>query len=261
MTEAPEYVAYARMDELHELQQPRSTARGELNFILLSQVKELLFRAITDDLGNARQALLQQNPSDASIALSRATRTQRVLVACWEALNGMSVDEFAEFRHVLGDASGVQSFAYRQLEFVLGNRPGWQVRAARRDGNPVLTAELDRPSLYDATLHYLAGRGFDVPKSCLDRPVERQHEPCTEVEDVWLEIYRSPQRHRDAHQLAENLLEVAFQFSHWRATHLLVVERMLGGKQGTGGTDGAGWLRAINEHRFFPELWTFRTRL
>jgi tryptophan 2,3-dioxygenase len=261
MTQAPEYVTYAHMHELHELQQPRSEARGEMNFLLLSHVKELLFRAVTDDLDTARGALERDDAADACVALSRATRTQRVLVTCWESLNGMSVDEFVEFRHVLGGASGVQSFAYRTLEFVMGNRPSYQVQEARRDGHPLLLAELAKPSLYDVTLQHLARLGFAIPAACLERAPDEQHEARSEVEDVLLEIYRQPARHRQAHRLAECLLEVAYQFSNWRGTHLLVVERMLGGKSGTAGTDGAPWLRTINEHRFFPELWTFRTRL
>nr|ABW71848.1 putative tryptophan 2,3-dioxygenase [Streptomyces refuineus subsp. thermotolerans] len=261
MNRAPEYVSYARMDELHELQRPRSDARGELNFILLSHVKELLFRAVTDDLDTARHALAGDDVADACLALSRAARTQRVLVACWESMNGMSADEFVAFRHVLNDASGVQSFAYRTLEFVMGNRPPRQVEAAYREGHPLVRAELARPSVYDEALRYLARRGFAVPADCVTRPPEEQHEPDPRIEEVWLEIYRHPDRYRDAHRLAECLIEVAYQFSHWRATHLLVVERMLGGKSGTGGSDGAAWLRTVNEHRFFPELWTFRTRL
>jgi tryptophan 2,3-dioxygenase len=261
MTQAPEYVSYARMDELHELQRPRSDARGELNFLLLSHVQELLFRAVIDDLGSARAGLERDDVADACLALSRATRTQRVLVACWESLNGMSADEFLAFRRVLNDASGTQSFAYRTLEFVMGNRPKEQVEVAHEDGHPLPLDELGRPSLYDVALRFLAGQGFAVPIACLERAPESQHEPDDRVEDVWLEIYRNPGRHRDAHRLAECLLEVAYQFSHWRSTHLLVVERMLGGKHGTAGTDGAAWLRVINEHRFFPELWTFRTRL
>ena len=124
-----------------------------------------------------------------------------------------------------------------------------------------MQAELARPSLYDAVLGHLARQGFEVPASCLERAPDEQHEACPAVEDVWLEIYREPARHREPHRLSECLLEVAYQFSHWRAAHLLVVERMLGGKGGTGGTDGAAWLRTISEHRFFPELWTFRSRL
>ncbi|MFF3544726.1 tryptophan 2,3-dioxygenase family protein [Streptomyces platensis] len=261
MTRAHEYVAYARMDELHELQQPRSDARGELNFLLISHVKELLFRAVSDDLDQARQALQRDDIPNTCVALMRATRTQRVLVACWETMNGMSADEFVAFRDVLNNASGVQSFAYRALEFAMGNRPPGHVESAFADGYKSLRVELAKPSLYDAALAYLSRQGFAVPEHCVEKVPWQQHEPDPLVEDVWLEIYRDPRKHFEAHRLAECLLEVAYQFSHWRAAHLLVVERMLGGKGGTGGSDGAPWLRKINEHRFFPELWTFRTRL
>ncbi|WP_344962308.1 tryptophan 2,3-dioxygenase family protein [Streptomyces thioluteus] len=220
-----------------------------------------MFRAVYDDLDQARQALQKDDAVGACVALMRATRTQRVLVACWESMNGMSVDEFVAFRHVLNDASGVQSFAYRGLEFAMGNRPPHHVESAYADGYKSLRIELSKPSVYDATLAYLARRGFVVPARCVEKVPWQQHEPDPLIEDVWLEIYHDPHKYSDEHRLAESLLEVAYQFSYWRGAHLLVVERMIGGKSGTGGSDGASWLREINEHRFFPELWTFRTRL
>lgn len=261
MTPAFEYVTYGRMDELHQLQSPRTGARAELNFILLSQAEELLFRAVGDDLHTAREALGGDRVEDACAALARAARTQRALLACWEPMNGMTADEFVAFREVLKNASGEQSVTYRSLEFLLGNRPERHVGTVRREGTPLLAEELGRPSLYDTALVWLAGRGCLDPSATPRAPWARQHEPRAEIEDAWLEIYRDPGTHPQEFRLAEGLLEVAYQFSLWRAAHLLVVERMLGGKGGTGGTDGASWLRVINEHRFFPELWTFRTRL
>lgn len=258
--EKPEYVTYAHMDTLHDLARPRSDVRGELTFILISQVQELLFRALVHDLDQARSRLSDDDTEAACADLSRACRTQRLLVACWDTMNGMPPDEFVAFRDVLGDASGIQSFAYRELEFLMGNRPAGHARAARADGHPRVRDELARPSVYDAALGHLARLGYDVPQAVLTRARD-QHEPDVGVEEVWLTIYRDPSRHRAAHRLAESLTEVAYQFSHWRAAHLLTVERMLGGKGGTGGTDGASWVRAANEHRFFPELWTFRSRL
>ena len=82
-----------------------------------------------------------------------------------------------------------------------------------------------------------------------------------DIEAAWLDVYRAPSEYREEYLLAEGLIELAFQFSQWRATHLLGVERMIGGKPGSGGTDGASWLRHINDHRFFPELWSVRTRI
>ncbi|GAB3123766.1 tryptophan 2,3-dioxygenase [Streptomyces calidiresistens] len=259
--EPNEYVGYARMDALHSLQEPRTESPFEMSFILISQVKELLFRMVHLEVDQARARLREDCPAAACRALSRAVRHQRVLIGCWESMNAMPVDEFLVFRDTLGQASGTQSFMYRLLEFTLGNRDTAMVRSADLDAFPQLRAELDRPSLYDEVLRFLARSGFPVPEHLRTREPASRYEPDEGVEKVWLAVYRDPDGHRAAYDLAEQLLEMAYRFSHWRATHLLVVERMLGGKRGSGGSDGAAWLRTVNEHRFFPELWTMRSVL
>ncbi|MFJ1455362.1 tryptophan 2,3-dioxygenase [Nocardia sp. N2S4-5] len=260
---APGYVTYARMDRLHELAAPRTESAQELSFILLSHVKELLFRMVYVDVDQARARLRADDVDQACRALERTVRSQRILVTTWEGINAISADEFLAFRDILGDASGVQSFMYRTLEFALGNKNPAMVEtaSAQADRYPDLRAELSAPSLYDETLRYLARRGHPVPESLCTRDFREQYAPDPAVEDVWLTIYRAPRSHPDEYRVAELLTEVAFQFSQWRATHLLVVERKLGRKPGTGGTDGVDWLRAVSEHRFFPELWSMRTRL
>ncbi|WP_280376993.1 tryptophan 2,3-dioxygenase [Nocardia wallacei] len=260
---APGYVTYARMDRLHELAEPRTDSAQELSFILLSHVKELLFRMVYVDVDQARDRLRAGDADQACRALERTVRSQRILVTTWEGINAISADEFLAFRDVLGDASGVQSFMYRTLEFALGNKSPAMVRTASAQAGryPDLRAELAAPSLYDETLRFLARRGHAVPDTLCARDFREQYAAHPAVEDVWLRIYRAPRSYPDEYRVAELLTEVAFQFSHWRATHLLVVERKLGRKPGTGGTDGVDWLRAVNEHRFFPELWSMRTRL
>ncbi|RAY12761.1 tryptophan 2,3-dioxygenase [Actinomadura craniellae] len=249
------------MDELHDLQDTRTGSPFELSFILLSQVKELLFRMVHLELDQARGHLRADRAGEACRALARATRTQRVLIACWESMNGMPADEFVRFRDVLGQASGTQSFAYRGLEFAMGNKNPVMVRPPDLRRYPQLRAEFERPSLYDEALRFLDRHGLPLPAATLDRDVTRQYEPDERVERAWQQVYADPAGHPEPYRLAEHLIEVAYQFSHWRAAHLLVVERMLGGKRGTAGTDGARWLREVNEHRFFPELWTARTLL
>lgn len=255
------YVSYARMDELHRLQVPRTSSPYEMSFLLISHVKELLFRMVHLEVDQARDLLRADRPDDACRALARAVRSQRVLSGCWESMNAMPADEFLAFRDTLGSASGTQSFMYRLLEFTLGNRDRAVVRPADLESFPELRAELARPSLYDEALRFLARHGHPVPERVTGRDPAAPYEPDEAVEQVWLRIYQGPRGQRVAHDLAEQLLEVAYQFSRWRASHLLVVERMLGGKRGSGGSDGASWLRAINEHRFFPELWTMRSLL
>ncbi|WP_433544702.1 tryptophan 2,3-dioxygenase family protein [Streptomyces sp. CA-294286] len=255
------YVDYARMDTLHSLQEPRTGSPFEMSFILISQVKELLFRMVHLEVSQARGALREDRPEAACRALARAVRNQRVLTGCWESMNALTVDEFLVFRDVLGTASGTQSFMYRLLEFTLGNRNAAMTQSSDFDAFPELRAELGRPSVYDEALRHLARSGLPVPEHVVDREPAAAHEPDEDVEKVWMTVYRAPREHPAAFALAEQLLEVAYQFSHWRATHLLVVERMLGGKRGSAGSDGAAWLRKINEHRFFPELWTMRSAL
>lgn len=261
MNDANPYVDYARMDALHALQAPVTDSPFEMQFILLSQVKELLFRMVHLELDQARARIREDHPEAAGRALSRAVRHQRTLIGCWESMNAMPVDEFLPFRDTLGEASGTQSYMYRLLEFTLGNRVTAMVRRTDLTRFPQLRAELQRPSLYDEVLRHLSRTGLPVPEHVLTRDVTGAHVADDGVEDVWATVYRNPDKYRTAYDLAEQLLEVAYQFSRWRATHLLVVERMIGGKRGLGGTDGASWLRKINEHRFFVELWTARSAL
>lgn len=260
-TSPAEYTSYARMEELHTLQQPRTGSPFEMHFLLISHVIELIFRMVHLEVDQARTQLHGDNWAEACRTLERAVRHQRVLVDCWESMNSLPVDEFLAFRQTLRTASGTQSFAYRTLEFSLGNKDPRMVRPDDVALYPALSAELEGPTLYDEVLRWLARQGYDVPDHVLGRDVAAQYEPDAAVERAWLQVYRDAASRPPAYQLAERLLEVAYQFSRWRATHLLVVERMLGGKSGTAGTDGVPWLRAINDHRFFSELWSMRTQL
>ncbi|WP_409465602.1 tryptophan 2,3-dioxygenase [Amycolatopsis sp. GA6-003] len=259
----PEYVSYAHMDRLHELVEPRTDSPREVVFLLVSHVKELLFRVGYVELDQAREQLRTRRVDQACLALDRAAQSLRVLVQTWDLLTSMSPDEFLVFRHILGEASGTQSFMYRTLEFCLGNKDPRMVAAAEDQLAlyPQLRRELAARTVYDEALGLLAREGLDIPAAVLERDVSAQYRPDAAVELAWRAVYEQPARWPAAHRIAERLTEVAFRFSHWRASHLLVVERMLGSKPGTGGTTGAPWLREINEHRFFPELWSVRTSL
>ncbi|MGC5346240.1 tryptophan 2,3-dioxygenase [Streptomyces sp. DT24] len=260
---APPYVSYAHMDVLHQLQQPRTDSPRELTFLLISHVKELLFRALLVELDQARDQLQDSRLDGACVSLTRAVRTQRLLVNTWDTMTAMSPDEFLAFRDILGEASGTQSFMYRALEFTLGNKDPRTVAqcSAYIDRYPELKRALHSTTVYDEALGLLARMGLDIPQEVLKREPSAQYMASAEVEQAWLAVYREPSRRPEAYRLAELLTEVSYQFAHWRSTHLLVVERMLGSKPGTGGTSGLDWLRSVNEHRFFPELWAVRTLL
>jgi tryptophan 2,3-dioxygenase len=175
----------------------------------------------------------------------------------------MSASDFVSFRDILGEASGIQSFMYRALEFIMGNKREAGLDRLRRYGplHPILAGEVDAPSVYDEAVAYLHRNVRPIPDAVLSRDFSHEHQASQDVEAAWLQIYRDPAGHPDGYRLAEALIELSFNFSNWRATHLLVVERMLGFKSGTGGTEGVEWLRQITDHRFFPELWSVRTAI
>lgn len=256
------YVEYARMDALLDLQHPRTGLTTEYEFIVLSQVKELLFALLHHVLTEVAITIRDGRIDRALRVLRRVPSMQRVLLSCWEPLSVMTPAEFAEFRDVLGSASGFQSVSYRRLEFLLGNKQPAMVRPHK--GSPQCHQVLDQlrgPSIYDEALGLLHRRGLGVPHEVLDRDVSLPYRPCEAVEAAWRRVYRSPDDHHDLHQLAEAMIEVSYLFARWRSDHLLTVQRLLGDKPGTGGTSGVAWLRSISEHRFFPELWSVRSSL
>ncbi|MBL1082664.1 tryptophan 2,3-dioxygenase [Streptomyces actinomycinicus] len=256
------YAHYARMDELLALQHPLSPARTEPGFIIMSQVKELLFKLLHTELTAARDQLAGDRLGEALWTLRRSARVQQVLLVSWETFSVLSPVEFAEFRDVLGSASGFQSAGYRRLEFLLGNKNP-AMTGPHRDtaGYAAVTAQLYEPSLYDAALALLVRRGLLAPDGPGNRDAAQPYRSGPQVEEAWRAVYRDPARHHDLHLLAEALMDTADQFARWRYTHLLTVQRMLGDKPGTGGTEGVAWLARISEHRFFPELWSVRSTL
>ncbi|MGW1071757.1 tryptophan 2,3-dioxygenase [Streptomyces sp. NPDC002537] len=256
------YAAYACMDTLLSLQHPRTDAETEPGFIILSQVKELLFKLLHTEFGTARGHLAADRVDDALWTLRRAGRVQQTLLSCWDAFSALSPGEFASFRDVLGTASGFQSVMYRKLEFLLGNKNPQLVEPHRDTAKyGEVLAQLREPSLYDEAVRLLARRGLDIPPEHTDRDVSLPYRPDGKVAAAWRLIYEQPTRYRDLFLLAEALTDTADAFARWRYTHLLTVQRMLGDKPGTGGTEGSSWLGAIAEHRFFPELWSIRSAL
>ena len=171
--------------------------------------------------------------------------------------------EYAQFRYVLGPASGFQSHQNRLIEIALGKRDR-RVLEIFRHAPPIreeLEQALHEPSLYDEFLRWLARRGFAVPVEVLERDVSEPYALNPAVTEVIVAIYESPDTAWDAYEMAEKLVDVDETYSLWRYRHLKVVMRIIGQKRGTGGTAGAGYLRALIDEVFFPELWEARTEL
>ncbi|MFR0356708.1 tryptophan 2,3-dioxygenase [Streptomyces sediminimaris] len=256
------YAEYAEMDALLALQHPRTAAATEPGFIIMSQVMELLFKLLHIEFTTARDRLADDDVDAALWALRRAARVQQVALSSWDFFSAMTPTEFAEFREVLGTASGFQSASYRRLEFLLGNKNPRMVLPHREaSSHEAVSRQLHEPSLYDAVLVLLHRRGLPVADAVLARPRDAPYEPDDSVERAWREVYENSAAHHPLFLLGEALTDAADSFARWRYTHLTVVQRVLGGKPGTGGTDGVSWLERISGHRFFPELWSVRSLL
>ncbi len=179
----------------------------------------------------------------------------------WSVLETLTPSEYMEFRHVLGNASGFQSFQYRKLEFLLGNKNPATLKVFAHDPaiHSDLTSALNAPSLYDEFLALLARRGYAIPSELLHRDFSQPHTRNEALVDVFREIYRDSRKHWEAYEMCEKLVDVEEYFQLWRFRHLKTVERIIGFRRGTGGSSGASFLRQALELTFFPELLASRT--
>jgi tryptophan 2,3-dioxygenase len=215
------------------------------------------------ELAGAIEAVARDDLQPAFKMLSRVSRIMEQLVHAWDVLATMTPPEYSAIRPYLSTSSGFQSWQYRCIEFMVGNKSATMLRP--HEHRPDLLAEVERawraPSLYDVSLQLLARRGLDVPSSRTDRDWTQQYEADSAVESAWLEVYRDPRRHWDLYQLGEELTDFEDAFRLWRFRHVTTVERVIGFKRGTGGTSGVGYLRAMLDVVLFPEIWSLRTSL
>lgn len=256
------YVDYVGIDTLLDLNRPRTDEPAESSFIITTQVMELLFSLLIEQWEAARDALEADDVPGALAWLRRSRNAQDVLTGSWDLLADMTPTQFSRFRDAFGEASGFQSHTYRHLEFLLGNKSGPMVRPHK--GMPRVAARLRavlaEPSLYDAALRLLHRRGLPVPDDKVERDWTRPHEPDPAVAEAWAQLY-DDRPDNELLQLAEALLDVAERVTRWRHRHLMAVKRTLGGKPGSGGSNGLTWLARNAEQDVFPELWTLRSSI
>ncbi|NYH54255.1 MULTISPECIES: tryptophan 2,3-dioxygenase [Nocardiopsis] len=255
------YVDYTGIDTLLGLQKPRTDEPAESAFIIATQVMELLFALVQERWEAARDALEADDVPGALAWLRRACKAQDVLNDSWGLLADMTPTEFNRFRDSFGEASGFQSYGYRKLEFLLGNKSAAMIRPHKAMSGVVdqLTGLLERPSLYDAALRLLHRRGLSVPDDRAERDWTRPYEPSAGVEEAWKAVYADDRPGNDLFLLAEALLDVAERVTGWRHRHLVAVKRTMGGKTGSGGSNGLTWLARNAEQDVFPELWSLRS--
>jgi tryptophan 2,3-dioxygenase len=246
------YADYLKLDQLLSAQHPRSELHDEMLFIIIHQTKELWMKQMLHELELAIQLLGEDRFAEAYKAMARIGRIQAVMTLSWDVLSTLTPVDYLKFRHVLGTSSGFQSAQFREIEYRLGLKDlaylehyaqGTLERAR-------LQAALDEPSLRDSAIAALGRAGFDVK----DGSVEA-------LAAAWLEVYRDAERWFELYELAEKLVDIDDALAMWRHKHVLTVERIIGNKQGTGGSAGAPYLRSTLDKRVFPELWALRTDL
>jgi tryptophan 2,3-dioxygenase len=195
--------------------------------------------------------------------LTRVARIFEQLNNAWDVLRTMTPSEYTEFRNSLGQSSGFQSYQYRMVEFLAGNRNAamLQPHQHREDISALLEGILAAPSLYDEALLLLARNGFDIGEDANRTNWRETRAENVQVLNAWKEIYQAPEKYWQLYELAEKLVDFEDYFRRWRFNHVTTVERIIGLKRGTGGTGGVSYLRKMLEVVLFPELWKVRTEL
>jgi tryptophan 2,3-dioxygenase len=257
------YGDYLDLDRLLGAQHPLSTAHDELLFIIQHQTSELWMHLAVHELRSARALIAGDDLQPAFKLLTRVARIFEQLNGAWDVLRTMTPSDYTEFRDRLGQSSGFQSFQYREIEFVLGNRKQETLRVHehRPDVLARLRTELAAPSLYDESLRYLDRSGVQVPDEVLARDVSTTHVSNQGVVEAWRQVYAEPERWWSLYELAEKLVDIEDYFRRWRFNHVTTVERVIGFKRGTGGTGGVSYLKQMLAVELFPELWQVRTVL
>jgi tryptophan 2,3-dioxygenase len=257
------YGDFLCLDELLACQRMLGDSNNESLFIIQHQVSELWMKQVILELKAAIARVRGDDLPPAFKMLARVSRIMGQLIQAWDVLSTLTASEYLEFRHKLGRSSGFQSFQYREIEFLVGNKHPELVEPHRHVPaiHARLTAALEAPSLYDEAYRLLARRGFAIAPAALARDVTQPYQADKSVEAAWTAIYREPQRWFELYELAEELVDLEDYFRQWRFRHVTTVERIIGFKTGTGGTAGVAYLRKLLEVRLFPELWDLRTGL
>ncbi|WP_276511848.1 MULTISPECIES: tryptophan 2,3-dioxygenase [Bacillales] len=257
------YGEYLSLDQILSGQNRLSDHHDEMLFIIIHQVSELWMKLILHELKGAIEAIENNELSSAFKMLARVSKTQTQIIQAWDVLSTLTPSEYMEFRDSLGQASGFQSYQYRMIEFSLGYKTSHVLKIYEKDEE--LHAQLknayQKPGIYDVAIKALSRAGLPIDQGVLQRDVTKTYEKNDSVLQAWLTVYRNVDTYWDLYELAEKLVDIEDWLQQWRFRHMKTVERIIGFKQGTGGSSGVGYLKKVLDHRFFPELWDIRTAL
>jgi tryptophan 2,3-dioxygenase len=257
------YDDYLQLDKVLQAQNPLSSEHDEMLFIIIHQASELWLKQAGFELTAAIKNVRDSDFRHAFKVISRVKQILNQLVQSWNILSTLTPVDYHKFRDRLQSASGFQSFGYRKIEFLLGNKNA-DILKVHRDSAfayEELKVILEKPSLYDEVIRKLSESGFAIDESVLDRDVTLPYEPNDSVTAAWLSIYRNANSNFEFYELAEKLVDIEDAFQQWRFKHMYTVQRIIGDHMGTGGSSGVTFLKRALETSFFPELISLRSQL
>ena len=253
------YSSYLALDEVLGAQRPRTDEHDELLFIVIHQVYELWFKQLLHEGAQLQRRLEAGDTPHALHTVKRMLTILKTVVAQIDVLETMTPRQFLTFRDRLDAASGFQSAQFRQLEAVLGRRDRRVLDAYEPDSDEWARIEqaMERPSLFDSFLRYLAHHGYSAGPA-LERDVTAPLEPSEDVQRALLAAYADD---GEPAQVCERMIDLDEGTMEWRYRHVQMVRRTIGDKRGTGGSPGARYLATTLLQPAFPDLWAVRTEL
>jgi tryptophan 2,3-dioxygenase len=257
------YGDYLGLDQILSAQHPLSPNHNEMLFIIQHQTSELWIKLMLHELHAVRENIVKDTLAPAFKMMARVARIMDQLVHAWDVLATMTPPEYTAIRPYLGASSGFQSYQYRELEFVLGNKNAalLAVHQQSPEAHALLERELNTPSVYDEAIRLLHRSGLPIAPERLDADWTQPTRHDDSVKAAWLTVYQEPEKHWALYELAEKLVDMESAFRFWRFRHVTTVERIIGFKTGTGGTAGVSYLRKMLDVVLFPELFSLRTAL
>ena len=257
------YDRYLRLHDILNAQKRLSNQHDEMLFIVIHQASELWLKLACHEVAAAIRNIRNDDLRQAFKVIARVKLILTQLTQSWSILSTMTPVDYLKFRDTLGPASGFQSYCYRKLEFLLGNKNRKLIEVHRHV--PEVYEELKRilvePGLYDVVLRKLRESGFEIDEQKLERDYSLPYEANASVQAAWHMIYADPETYFELYELAEKLVDVEDSFQLWRFKHMYTVQRIIGTRRGTGGSSGVPFLRRAIETSFFPELFAIRSEL
>jgi len=261
------YGDYLHLEQILSAQHPLSNEHDEMLFVTIHQASELWLKLAGHELSAALVNIKDNDFGHAFKVISRVKQILNQLTQSWNILSTLTPVDYLNFRDALGRSSGFQSYSYRKIEFILGNKNASLI-SVHKSNEPVyneLKQTLEQPSLYDEVIRVLHNKlrsdCLSIDSKMLERDFSQPYERNDSVLNAWLHVYRHADQHFELYELAEKLVDIEDAFQQWRFKHMYTVQRIIGNKAGTGGSSGVNFLKKALDISFFPELLEVRTHL